>query len=145
MPGSIFPMIAQRDLVRSWFCLSPHKIPLFGRSHTTAIMTDDEGWEYLEQVAPDGFINEVAARIAIRADKYHPINAIPKVQCPVLLQVGEKDISLPGSVIEKAERRLAGRGQVIRYPVGHFGIYLGEIFEQAVADQVRFFSRHLLS
>ena len=37
----------------------------------------------------------------------------------------------------------APRGEVKRYPVGHFDIYLGEPFEHAVADQTEFLVRHL--
>ena len=32
----------------------------------------------------------------------------------------------------------APRGEIKRYPVGHFEIYLGEPFERAVADQTEF-------
>jgi hypothetical protein len=37
----------------------------------------------------------------------------------------------------------APRGEVLRFPVGHFEIYLGEPFEQAVAAQTAFLQRHL--
>ena len=37
----------------------------------------------------------------------------------------------------------APRGEVKRYPVGHFDIYLGEPFEHAVGDQTEFLVRHL--
>ena len=37
----------------------------------------------------------------------------------------------------------APRGEVKRYPVGHFDIYRGEPFEHAVRDQTEFLVRHL--
>jgi hypothetical protein len=37
----------------------------------------------------------------------------------------------------------APRGEIKRYPVGHFDIYLGEPFEHAVADQTEFLVNHL--
>ena len=37
----------------------------------------------------------------------------------------------------------APRGEVKRYPVGHFDIYLGAPFERAVRDQTDFLVRHL--
>jgi hypothetical protein len=40
-----------------------------------------------------------------------------------------------------AER--APEGVVRHYPIGHFDIYKGAAFEQAVADQVAFFKSHL--
>jgi hypothetical protein len=38
---------------------------------------------------------------------------------------------------------LAPRGEVVRYPIGHFEIYLGAAFERAVADQLAFLRRAL--
>jgi hypothetical protein len=37
----------------------------------------------------------------------------------------------------------APRGEIKRYPVGHFDIYSGTAFELVVADQVDFLTRHL--
>jgi hypothetical protein len=38
--------------------------------------------------------------------------------------------------------RRAPRSEVIRYPVGHFAIYQGEPFEQAIGDQLDFLQCH---
>jgi hypothetical protein len=38
----------------------------------------------------------------------------------------------------------APRGEVKRYPVGHFAVYIGEPFERAVADQTEFLVRTLV-
>lgn len=34
--------------------------------------------------------------------------------------------------------------EIILYPIGHFGIHLGENFEKSVSDQLDFFKEHLL-
>ncbi|MFB0517199.1 MAG: alpha/beta hydrolase, partial [Candidatus Neomarinimicrobiota bacterium] len=132
-----------RDLVRSWFGLSPHKVPIAGKSGTIAALADAGAWDAFCKLAPDDFINEVCARILIRMDKYHPIKHAAQVHCPVLLQVCEKDIGIPLSIVEKAEQRLGQLAEVIRYPIDHFDIYLGENFEKAVSDQLEFFKKHL--
>jgi fermentation-respiration switch protein FrsA (DUF1100 family) len=129
-----------RDLVRSWLRLSAHKIPLFGRSGTVAAIADDASWEIAARMTPDGFVNEVCARILIRMDKYHPIKALDEVSCPVLLQACEQDVALPQRVVDEAEEILGERGTVIRYPLDHFDIYVGEYREQAVAAQLEFFA-----
>ncbi|MGZ8633665.1 MAG: alpha/beta hydrolase, partial [Solirubrobacteraceae bacterium] len=49
----------------------------------------------------------------------------------------------PAAAIKMGER--APRGEVLRYPVGHFEIYVGKPFEQAVAAQTAFLQRHLAS
>ncbi len=106
-------------------------------------MADAEAWDAFGQLMPDGFVNEVCARILIRMDKYHPINHTSDVCYPVLLQVCDNDISPPMSVVEKAEERLGTLAEVIHYPIGHFDIYLGDDFEQAVSDQLAFFKKHI--
>jgi fermentation-respiration switch protein FrsA (DUF1100 family) len=132
-----------RDLVRSWIGLSPHTIPLLGKPGSTAALADAGAWNFFNQIAPDDFINRVCARILIRMDKYHPIKYTPKIHCPVLLQVCDKDISLPKKVVEKAEKNLGELVEVIHYPIDHFDVYLGDNFEKAVSDQLEFFNKHL--
>jgi len=136
---------AQRDLVRSWLGLSPHKIPLFGKPGTVALMADEGAWEAFNELAPDDYVNEACARIGIRMDKYRPITSIDKVRCPVLIQVCDKDITVPKSVLGKASDSLGPLAEIIHYPGGHFDIYIGNTMEKAANDQVNFFHTHLLS
>ena len=142
----VLRMIAhgQRDLVRSWLRLSPHKIPLVGKPGTIAIMADTDAWNAFEELASDDFVNEACARIGIRMDKYRPTNQVDKIRCPVLLQVCDRDVALPLRVVEKTADRLGGLAEVIHYPIGHFDIYRGCNFETAVNDQIAFFRKHLL-
>ena len=37
----------------------------------------------------------------------------------------------------------APRGELVRYPIGHFDVYTGADFERAVSDQVAFLTRVL--
>ncbi len=134
---------ALRDLVRSWLGLSPHKIPLVGKPGSIAVMADSDAWDTFGKLMPDDFINEACARILIRMDKYAPVKHAVRVRCPVLLQVCDNDISLPMSVVEKAEKRLGKLAEVIHYPIDHFDIYLGENFEKSLSDQLDFFKKHL--
>lgn len=131
-----------RDMVRSYLGLSPHKIPLVGKPGTIAAMADSGAWDLFKEVAPDDFVNEICARILIRMDKYHPINHASKVRCPVLIQVSDKDISLPKRTLKKV-KRLGTLAEVIHYPIDHFDIYMGDHFEKAVIHQLDFFKKHL--
>ena len=134
----------QRDLVRSWLGLSPHRIPIVGKPGTIALMANTDAWRAFAEMAPDDFANEGCARIAIRIDKYRPVNQLGKVNCPVLLQVGDQDMATPAKVVSRARRLLGQHAEVIHYPIDHFDFYRGENLEQAVNDQVRFFKSHLL-
>lgn len=132
-----------RDLVRSWLGLSPHRIPLFGPDNSDAAMADDGAWAFIKAHAPVGFVNEVCARIVIRMDKYHPLHTLGRIRCPVLLQVADKDISLPAKLVERAASVLGARGELHRYPIDHFDVYRADHAERALAVQIDFFTRHL--
>jgi len=134
----------QRDIVRSWMRLSPHKIPIVGKPGTVALMANNDAWNTFSAMAPDNYINEACARIAIRMDKYQPVNQLGQVNCPVLLQVGDKDMAVPAKVVNKARKLLKQNCEIIHYPIDHFDIYLEDNFEKAVNHQVAFFSKHLI-
>jgi pimeloyl-ACP methyl ester carboxylesterase len=136
-------MYGQRDLVRSWFGLSPLKIPIAGKPGTIALMTRPSSYEGFAKLAPHGFVNEVCARINIRGDKYRPVTKAGKVRCPVLLQICEHDDLTPIAAAEETARRLGKLAEVRRYPIGHFDIYFGRSFETSVNDQLDFLRKHL--
>lgn len=138
-------MHGQRDFVRSWFGLSPHKIPIAGKPGTVAVLAFSEAFEAFNIFATDSFINEVCARILIRLDKYRPIKKAKKVSCPVLLQICDKDEPVPVSSIEDAAKDMGIYSEVKHYPIGHFDIYFGSNFEISVNDQLDFLKKHLLA
>lgn len=134
---------AQRDLVRSWLGLSPHRIPIVGKPGTVALMSDEGAWNTFAELAPDDFVNEACARIAIGIGRYRPVNYLHRIRCHVLLQVCDYDFAQPPQVVEIAARKLGERARIIRYPIGHFDIYHGDHFEAAVNHQIQFFKQHL--
>lgn len=142
MPVSII-VHAQRDLVRSWFGLSAHKLPVVGRPGSVALLTEPATAAAFARLAPAGFVNETCARIVIRGDKYRPITRARKVRCPALFQICEHDGLTPIDATAKTARIMGGLSEVRRYPIGHFDIYFGEHFERSVRDQLAFLQRHL--
>jgi len=133
----------QRDMVRSWFGLSPHKIPLVGKPGSIAFMTTSDAYESFGKNAPENFVNEACARILLRADGYRPVKHAQNVRCPVLLQICDNDTLLPKSAAVETENALGKYAEVRHYPIGHFDIYIGDNFENAVSDQLDFFKKHL--
>jgi len=143
--GYILRMImhGQRDYFRSWFGLSPHKIPIAGKPGSIACLTAPDAYDGFRKHAPDTFINEVCARILLRGDKYRPVKHAQNVRCPVLLQICEQDSIIPKSAAEETEKNLGKYVEAIYYPIGHFDIYIGDNFKKAVSDQLEFFNKHL--
>jgi acetyl esterase/lipase len=136
-------MHGQRDLVRPWLGLSPHKIPIVGKPGTIAIMTTPDAYDTFSILVPKDFINQACARITIRGDKYRPVKHAQNVRCPVLLQICDHDSITPTSAAEETETRLGNYAEVKHYPIGHFDIYIGDNFEKGVSDHLGFFKKHL--
>ena len=136
-------MHGQRDYFRSWFGLSPHKIPIAGKPGSIACLTTPDAYNGYRKLAPDKFINEVCARILLRGDKYRPVKQAKNIRCPVLLQICEHDSIIPKSAAEEAEKQLGKYAEAIYYPIGHFDIYNGDNLEKAVSDQLDFLKKHL--
>ena len=135
---------AQRDMVRSYLRLSPHKIPIIGKPGSIACLTAPDAADAFGRLLPEDFVNEVCARIVIRGDKYRPVKKAHRVRCPVLLQICEDDFFTPMSAANETEKKLGEYAEVKHYPIGHFDIYFGEHFEKSVSDQLEFLRRHLL-
>jgi len=133
----------QRDIVRSWLGLSPHKIPLVGKHGDIALMPTQEAYDALGKLKTDSYVNEVCARIIIRADKYRPVKHAQNIRCPVLLQICDNDFFTPLSAAKETEKNLGKYAEVKHYPIGHFDIYFDDDFEKAVRDQLEFFKKHL--
>ena len=134
---------AQRDMGRSRFGLSAHKIPIVGKPGSLAMITAPGAFDGYSELVPPGFINEVCARILLRTHGHNPINYAKDVQCPVLLQICEKDNLVSKSSYLGTAKILGKYAEVKIYPIGHFDIYVGEDFEKAVSDQIAFFKKYL--
>jgi fermentation-respiration switch protein FrsA (DUF1100 family) len=136
-------MHGQRDMLRSRLGLSAHRIPIVGPPGSVAILASPDALDGFGALAPEGFVNEVCARIVLRAGSYRPIEHANDVRCPVLLQICLADQLASAEVAEQTAERLGERAEVKRYPIGHFDIYRGDHYETAVRDQLEFFTRHL--
>ena len=109
------------------------------------MITAPGAFEGYTRIASPGFVNEVCARALLMTQGFNPMDHVADVRCPVLLQICEKDNLVSPSSAYKAAERLGEYAEVKRYPIGHFDIYFDEHFEQAVEDQIAFFTRNLVA
>ena len=86
--------------------------------------------------------NRIPARLFL-LPPYRPIKYAPKVSCPALVVIAEKD-TLISAAIQEEMAALLPKGEIIRYPIGHFDIYKGKDFEKTVQSQACFLRKHLL-
>ena len=124
----------------------PHYVPAVGPPGSFAVMTTPESEPGFSNITGlgSGWVNQVAARVALTVGLYRPGRAAAQVKCPILFCVCDQDSVAPAKQTLKWAAT-APRGEIRRYPVGHFEIYVGEPFERAVADQTEFLTRALLA
>src|SRR3954447_9832039 len=122
----------------------PVLVPLVAPHGSAALMTSpDAEAGYRALIPPDvPFENGVAARFINRVARYRPGRSARKVNAPILFCICDADAVAPAQTALRYAAT-APRGEVKRYPVGHFDIYRGEPFEHAVRDQTEFLVRHL--
>jgi len=120
---------------------APRYIPAVGPPGTFAVMTAADAMAGFEAIAGPATLwrNEVAARIMLRVTGYRPVRYAPRLSMPVLFCVCDSDTTTPPGPSVKAAQS-APRGELRRYPYGHFAIYTDP---QVKADQVEFLSRVL--
>src|SRR3954447_20377395 len=118
----------------------PYMLPVVGPPGSTAAMNSPDaepGYRALFADPPSEFRNEVAGRIGLMVGLYRPIRHAARVACPWLVAVADRDVVTPPEPALKAASR-APRGEVRHYDARHFDIYVGEMFERVVEDQIAF-------
>ena len=133
------------DQVGAWLGRPPHYIPAVAPPGGLAVMSTADSQQGFDKITSGGTLwqNKVAARIGLHVGLYRPGTKASRVACPALWSIADKDtLCPPGRTATLAAK--APRAEIIHYPEGHFDIYVGELFERAVSDQLAFLTRHLL-
>lgn len=124
----------------------PHLLPAVGAPGDVAAMTSRDAEPGFRALVGPGSLwrNEFAARLMLTLPAYRPGLRAERLGMPLLVCVADKDRTTPPEPAQRAAER-APRGQLRRYPVAHFDIYLGDTFEQVVGDQVEFLAQHVIA
>jgi pimeloyl-ACP methyl ester carboxylesterase len=134
-----------RDQLRAVLGRPPHYVPIVGPPGSYAGMTTDDAARGYPALYPPGFDfrNEFGARALNRVGTYSPGRGAPRIACPLLVIVADRDRITPAKPARRAARR-APRGELESFPGTHFEIYHGERFEWAVARETEFLRAALL-
>ncbi|HEX4304888.1 MAG TPA: hypothetical protein VHZ54_02520 [Solirubrobacterales bacterium] len=93
-------------------------------------------------LSEEEYLNDVPARVALEIPLDRPGRRARDVRCPILFCVCDGDSVAPARATFRHAAK-APWGTVLRYPVGHFDIYVGDYFERVVADQLDFLTAHV--
>jgi hypothetical protein len=90
----------------------------------------------------EDYRNDVPARVALEIPLDAPGRQAGNIPCPTLFCVCEADTVAPAKATLRHAAK-APRGEIRRYPAGHFDIYIGEHFERVISDQLAFLRTHV--
>ena len=85
--------------------------------------------------------NDVPARVAKEIPLDAPGRRVQDVHCPILFCVCDTDSVAPAEATLRHAAK-APQGKILRYPTGHFDIYVGDYFERVIGDQLAFLRTH---
>jgi dienelactone hydrolase len=96
---------------------------------------------YQRIAAPD-WQNEMTSEVFLTLAMHRPGHAASKIRCPLLVQIGDDDQSVPPKASEQAG--IAGRAEIQHYPADHFDVYPGQpAHDDVLRDQLAFLRRAL--
>lgn len=133
-----------RDWIGSLFGRPARLIAFAGRPGSLAVSTSSDALSGLAQITPatSTWRNEIAPRFAVTEAAYRPICVAGSVRCPLLVCVADGDqVIAPEPAVRLAST--APRGELRRFPFGHFAMYTGPGFDRVTAVQAAFLRRSL--
>jgi len=130
-----------RDQLGAWRGRPPHLLAAVGEPGAFAAMTSPDAKPGFEAIVGEKSLwrNEFGARVGLHLGLYRPGTVTARLAMPLLVCVCDDDaVTPPGPTVKAAHR--APRGELRRYPYGHFDIYHDP---QVKADQLEFLGRVL--
>jgi fermentation-respiration switch protein FrsA (DUF1100 family) len=139
----LFGFVA-RDLLAAVRRKEPVCVPVAAAPGRPGLMTAPDALPGMLALVPEGYrwLNRAAARSVVSVLRYRPGRSAKRIAAPILICISATDSVAPPAPTERYARQ-APRGDVRLYDAGHFDFYLGEAFNQLVAEQTEFLVRHL--
>lgn len=120
-----------------------HHIPIIGAPGELASMSTPDAKPGYSAITPADWSNRITAGWMLELPLYRPVSKAKQLTCPTLICICTRDSVAPASAAEETAKRIGRKAEVKRYDIGHFDIYVGDGFEQAVRDQSEFLTRTL--
>lgn len=143
--GTMFKLMnaAMYDFIRGLFNLRPVYVPAVGKPGDYAVMTEPGALEITEELMREGstWRNEFAPRVAFAMPTYIE-GTIEKLKSPLLFCIAEHDVQASKEFASDLARK-ATLGEVHTYPAGHFGLYVGEMRDRTISDQITFLRKYV--
>ncbi|OBI31410.1 hypothetical protein A5709_24530 [Mycobacterium sp. E1386] len=138
-----FTVAAVRDVVGAKWGRGPYLVPVVADPGQTAVFPEPEAKAAFEALGGEavGWRNALAPRMLFALPRYRKGTA-EKLRMPVLMCVGDHDLQASPRFAVRIASRM-NNVELHRYPVGHFDVYTGALFEAISSVQTEFLRRHL--
>jgi pimeloyl-ACP methyl ester carboxylesterase len=139
----LFGFVA-RDFLAAARRKEPVCVPVAAPPGQPGLMTAPDALPGMLALVPADheWINRAAARSVVNVLRYRPGRSAKRIAAPILICISATDSVAPPAQTERYARQ-APHGDVRLYHAGHFDFYVGDAFEQLVADQTEFLVSHL--
>ncbi|WFD00406.1 hypothetical protein MYAM1_003155 [Malassezia yamatoensis] len=126
---------------------NPVRVPLLGDPGEAALMSTEECKPGYQRLLPPGMtqleIDAVPARLILHMPFLYPGAYAKSVPTPIYFAICGRDTVTPPDASLKFVK-LAPKGTIEIYKESnHFDIYVGQLFERAIADYIAFFKKNL--
>jgi pimeloyl-ACP methyl ester carboxylesterase len=134
---------AARDALRAVRRQPPYLARVVGQPGEAAVFTDPQVAEVFTELGGEaaGWRNAFAPRFVFGLPQYRAGTA-ERLRMPLLVCVADDDLEVSPEFAAWVAMR-APRGEVRRYPVGHFDVYVEPLRSRVIADQIAFLRRNL--
>ncbi|MGW0005329.1 alpha/beta hydrolase [Nocardia grenadensis] len=137
-----FPIVS--DMARAALRLPRRYVPLVGEPGERAFVTAPGALAGWESVTPPGyrFDNRITAASGLGMLFYNAASAAPRVRCPLLVCVCERENLIDPAITAQVAARIP-RAVLKHYDADHFTVYHPPAVDRIVADQIDFLTEHL--
>ena len=117
----------------------PYMVKVIAPPDAFAVMNTPESYPGYSAIIPEGstWRNECPARILLTFALYRPKPYAAKINCPVLLMTAKQDSLVSAADVASMSHQMQ-QVELVEYPFGHFDIYVGQPFAEAVKHQTDF-------
>lgn len=139
-----FAGAAVRDLLGAKLGREPYLVPVVAEPGKVCVFTESDAKVAFDALGGEtvGWRNALAPRMLFALPHYRKGTA-ERLHMPVLMCLGDNDLQAsPRFAAHIAS--LMPNVEIRRYPVGHFDVYLGQLFEEISSAEAEFLRRHLI-
>lgn len=130
------------DFAASLVGAGPVYVPCMGRGQGWAAYVNDESMDQIDQIRGPQWQNRLAPRDFVRWP-FRPVRHMADLRCAMQIFAAERDDLTPSSPAVRAAKMAGERAELHRYPVGHFGVYVGAVQDEIIEKQTTFFVKKL--